>query len=93
MRSRGLMGVFGFDSALLILKAGGRVRRLGWGSNGNWLQLKQAKPNNHQVASSLMRSTSDGFEVPYTPSALDIMCCDWTAEHIEDMVMTQDQDN
>lgn len=89
-QSGGMAGVFGFDSAILILKAGGRVRRNGWGQNGNWLQITTTKPSEHQFVASLQRSTSDGFTVPYTPTALDLLADDWTAEHIGDMLMIKD---
>lgn len=85
-----MAGAFGFDSAVLILKAGGRVRRMAWGGSGNWVHLKTTTPSDHQVLCTIQRTTSDGFSVPFTPTATDILCDDWTAEHIGDMMMTRE---
>lgn len=81
----GMAGAFGFDSAVLILKAGGRVRRMAWGQSGNWVHLMATIHS-----TTIQRTTSDGFSVPFTPTAVDILCDDWTAEHIGDMMMTQE---
>lgn len=82
-------GVFGFDSALLILKAGGRVTRLAWGGRGNWLQLRMTRPSAHQTLHTLQRSTSDGFSSPFTPELVDILAEDWMAEHLGDMIVAK----
>lgn len=70
-------GVFSFDSALLILKAGGRVTRLAWGGGNKWVSLHKDE---------FFLSTSDGFMSPYTPPTGAILADDWMAEHITDLI-------
>lgn len=70
-------GMFSFDSALLILKAGGRVTRRAWGGHGNWVKEDQQR---------FIRSTSDGKSSPYLPDYADLFAGDWMAEHIADVV-------
>lgn len=81
-------GVFGFDSALLILKAGGRVSRLGWGGHGKWLNLiqptaeaRQRRPITSQA--QLTVTTSHGHSTPAELAQNDLLAEDWYAEHLE----------
>lgn len=78
---------FGFDSAILLIKAGARVKRLSW-DRGTWLKLEA----NHYKTNignlpEIIRSNHDelGFSHPYTPSARDLLAEDWTAEYKEDL--------
>lgn len=74
-----MKGCFGFDSAILILKAGGRVRRLSW-EPGTWLRLY---PSYHKMdlghQPEILQCRADGGTHGFIASCRDMICEDWTA--------------
>lgn len=80
-----MRGVFGFDSALLILKAGGRVKRLAWPAN-QWLRVdKQDLTHMNIQVRDIVASLPDGTEMEYAISTYDLLAGDWTAECTTDL--------
>lgn len=80
-----MKGCFGFDSAILILKAGGRVRRLSW-EPYTWLKLH---PTYYRIdlghVPEIIQSRQDGGSQGYIPTCRDMICEDWTADSIHDL--------
>jgi hypothetical protein len=73
-----MQGVFGFDSALLILKAGGKVRRLGW-PREMWLHISHTLYRHHHGIPELAVYTQDG-PMGFVATTYDLLATDWTAE-------------
>ena len=83
-------GVFGFDSALLILKSGGRVTRMAWGGRGKWLSVTEPSAEDRRrrpitAEAQMVITTSHGHQTPAELTQSDLLGNDWLAEHVADL--------
>lgn len=87
-----MRGVFGFDSALLILKAGGRVKRLAWPAN-HWMAIEKKTlllVTDSVTATDFVVIRPDGYSQDFFGFSgacltLDLLAEDWTAECTTDL--------
>lgn len=63
--------------ALLMLKAGKRVARLGWNGKGMWLELQVPDLWSKMTLPYIYMKTADGNLVPWLASQTDILAEDW----------------
>jgi len=82
-----------FGAALAILKEGGRVYRRAWRDKGSFLLYVdpyasdqysvREKPNMvGTLFHHIVLKTADNAMIPWTPSQLDMLGCDWIEEAI-----------
>lgn len=66
-----------FGKALLLLKMGKRVRRMGWNGKGMWLSLQKPDAHSKMTLPYIYMSTVSGDLVPWLASQTDILAEDW----------------
>lgn len=66
-----------FGQALIALKAGHKVSRVGWNGKGQWIALQKPDAHSKMGLPYLYISTVDGKLVPWLASQTDILAEDW----------------
>lgn len=66
-----------FGKALLLLKMGKRVRRMGWNGKGMWLSLQKPDAHSKMTLPYIYICTVSGDLVPWLASQTDILAEDW----------------
>jgi hypothetical protein len=68
---------FSFGAALRVLKAGGRVTRLGWNGPGQFLAMQVPDENSKMSLPYIYIHTVQGDRVPWLASQTDLLMDDW----------------
>lgn len=73
-----------FGNALIMLKAGAKVRRAGWNGKGMWLQVQVPDENSKMTLPYIYIEYPEGHpaypkgsRVPWLASQTDLLCEDW----------------
>lgn len=66
-----------FGQAIEVLKAGGRIARVGWNGKGMWLGLQKPEPGGLMTLPYIYMSTVTGDLVPWLASQTDILADDY----------------
>lgn len=66
-----------FGWALMKMRTGKKVFRSGWNGKGMWLCIQHPDLNSKMGEPYVYMHTTRNRLVPWTPSQLDIMACDW----------------
>lgn len=72
--------MFSFSRALEILKAGGRVSRVGWNGIGMWIEAQFPDEHSKMTLPYIYMKTANDQVVPWLASQTDLMAEDW--EHV-----------
>ena len=70
-------GGHSFGRALKVLKAGGRVTRLGWNGRDQYLKLQVPDEHSKMTLPYIYISTVHGDLVPWLASHSDMLAHDW----------------
>lgn len=71
------MLTFDFGIALLMLKRGERVARIGWNGKGMWLELQRPDEHSKMSLPYIFMFTADGHRVPWLASQTDMLAEDY----------------
>jgi hypothetical protein len=66
-----------FGQALMTLKAGNKIYRIGWNGKGMWLGLQMPDAGSANTLPYVYMITADGKRVPWTASQTDLLAEDW----------------
>jgi len=66
-----------FGVALVALRAGRSVCRVGWNGKGMWLRLQVPDEHSKMTLPYIYMSTASGDLVPWLASQTDILSNDW----------------
>lgn len=66
-----------FGDAIVYLKAGHRVSRLGWNGKGMWLALQVPDDHSKMSLPYIYMRTVTGDLVPWLASQTDVLSDDW----------------
>ena len=66
-----------FGWALIQLKSGERVSRMGWNGKNMWLGLQVPDENSKMTLPFIYMSTAQGDLVPWLASQTDMLATDW----------------
>lgn len=66
-----------FSEALIALKQGKRVARLGWNGMGQWIEMQVPTDNSKMTLPYLFIHTVDNHMVPWLASQSDLLMDDW----------------
>ena len=69
--------MFGFGTALLYLRDGKRVQRLGWNGKGMWLKLQEPDEHSKMSLPYIYMKTACDNNVPWLASQTDVLAEDW----------------
>lgn len=69
--------MFGFETALQLLKAGGEVTRAAWGKYGNHIRLAHIEVDSHRKVPQFILIDTRGRENPWAPAIHDMLSEDW----------------
>jgi hypothetical protein len=77
-----ITGTMGFEDAIVSLKKGGKVQRLGWNGKGMWLSLVSGWMDTEtfdgvERLPFIQMKTADGNLVPWLASQTDMLAEDW----------------
>lgn len=63
--------------AVLTMRLGGRVRRVGWNGKGMYLELQRPDANSKMTLPYVYMYTAQGDLVPWLCSQTDLLAEDW----------------
>jgi hypothetical protein len=66
-----------FSTALVFLKEGARLQRVGWNGKGMWLALQEPTASSKMTLPYIYMSTAQGDLVPWLCSQTDMLADDW----------------
>ena len=66
-----------FSHALIQLKAGERISRVGWNGKHMWLYLQTPDDHSKMTLPYIYMRTAQGDLVPWFASQIDILSMDW----------------
>lgn len=66
-----------FSEALVSLKSGRTVARIGWNGKGMWIALQTPDEHSKMSLPYIYMSTADGSLVPWLASQTDLLADDW----------------
>ena len=66
-----------FSEALVQLKEGKKIARLGWNGKGMWLNLQVPDARSKMSRPYIYMKTADNDQVPWVASQSDLLCNDW----------------
>lgn len=66
-----------FGAALLLLKRGYRLQRVGWNGPGQFLELQRPDAGSKMTVPYIYITTVQGDRVPWLPSQTDVLAEDW----------------
>jgi hypothetical protein len=66
-----------FGQAIEVMRAGGRVSRLGWNGPGQWLGLQVPDEHSNMTRPYIYIHTVQGDLVPWLASQADMLGEDW----------------
>jgi hypothetical protein len=66
-----------FGEALAVLRAGGRVARVGWNGRDMWLEIQFPDEHSKMTLPYIFIRTACGNLVPWLASQTDILSSDW----------------
>lgn len=66
-----------FGDAIIALKEGKKVQRIGWNGKGMWLNLQVPDDHSKMTLPYIYMYTADKNQVPWLASQTDILSEDW----------------
>ena len=66
-----------FSEALTKLKEGNQLRRKGWNSQNQYIELQSPTPESKMTLPYLFIKTVQGYLVPWLASQTDLLADDW----------------
>ena len=75
--ARKMEGAMTFSAALIHLKGGVKVQRIGWNGKGMWLALQTPDAHSKMTLPYIYMKTVSNDLVPWLASQTDILAEDW----------------
>lgn len=71
------MSTFDFGEAIKVMRAGKRVRRLGWNGKGMWIAIEQPNLYGRMTEPFVYMKTAQGGLIPWLASQADMLARDF----------------